>query len=204
MIESNVLRALGVSAENTDKYLPWLNMTMIRNDIDTPVRQAMFLRQVAHESGNLRAVTENLNYSVQGLRSTFRKYFPNDEIAAQYARQPEKIANRVYANRMGNGDEASGDGWKYRGRGLIQLTGKNNYTAFSLHADNNALIEPDLVALPELAAESAGWFWVTNGLNKLADTGDVKVVTRRINGGYNGLDDRQNKFDKLLIILDGV
>jgi putative chitinase len=131
----------------------------------------------------------------------FRKYFPDDEIAAQYARQPEKIANRVYANRMGNGDEASGDGWKYRGRGLIQLTGKDNYTAFSLQANNEAIIKPDLVAQPELAAESAGWFWVTNGLNNLADTGDVKAVTRRINGGFNGLDDRQKKYDLLMTIL---
>jgi len=201
MIEASTLRALGVSAENIDKYLPWLNMTMVRNDIESPVRQAMFLSQVAHESGSFRAVVENLNYSVNGLRSVFRKYFPDDEIAAQYARQPEKIANRVYANRMGNGDEASGDGWKYRGRGLIQLTGKDNYTAFSLQANNEAIIKPDLVAQPELAAESAGWFWVTNGLNRLADTGDVKAVTRRINGGFNGLDDRQKKYDLLMTIL---
>jgi putative chitinase len=201
MIEASTLRALGVSTDNIDKYLPWLNMTMIRNDIDTPVRQAMFLSQLAHESGSFRAVEENLNYSVQGLRSVFRKYFPDDEIAAQYARQPEKIANRVYANRMGNGDEASGDGWKFRGRGLIQLTGKDNYTAFSLQANNEAIIKPELVAQPELAAESAGWFWLINGLNKLADTGDVKTVTRRINGGFNGLADREAKYNKLMTLL---
>jgi len=201
MIEASTLRALGVSTDNIDKYLPWLNMTMIRNDIDTPVRQAMFLSQLAHESGSFRAVEENLNYSVQGLRSVFRKYFPDDEIAAQYARQPEKIANRVYANRMGNGDEASGDGWKFRGRGLIQLTGKDNYTAFSLQANNEAIIKPELVAQPELAAESAGWFWLINGLNKLADTGDVKAVTRRINGGFNGLADREAKYNKLMTLL---
>jgi putative chitinase len=204
MIETNVLRALGVSPENIDKYLPWLNMTMIRNKIDTPVRQAMFLSQLAHESGNFRFVEENLNYSVQGLRSVFRKYFPNDEIAAQYARQPEKIANRVYANRMGNGDEASGDGWKYRGRGLVQLTGKNNYADFSLQANNNALHEPELVAQPELAAESAGWFWVKNGLNQLSDTRDVRAVRRRVNGGFNGLEDCQNKYDKLIVMLGGL
>ena len=201
MIEASTLRTLGVAAENIDKYLPWLNMTMVRNDINTPVRQAMFLSQVAHESGNMRTVVENLNYSVQGLRSVFSKYFPNDEIAAQYARQPEKIANRVYANRMGNGDEASGDGWKYRGRGLIQLTGKNNYVSFSMQADNNALLEPQLVAEPELAADSAGWFWSTNQLNQLADTGDVRAVTRRINGGFNGLADREAKYNKLIIVL---
>ena len=204
MIEASTLRSIGVSSKNADKYLPWLNMTMLKYDINTPVRQAMFLSQIAHESGNFRAVQENLNYSVNGLRSVFGKYFPDDEIAAQYARQPERIANRVYANRMGNGEESSGDGWKYRGRGLIQLTGKNNYTSFSLAADNNALLEPDLVAEPELAVESGGWFWGTNNLNRLADTGDVRVVTKRINGGYNGLTDRSAKFGKLMIILGDV
>ena len=177
---------------------------MLKYDINTLVRHAMFLSHIAHESGNFCHVSENLNYSVNGLRSVFGKYFLDDEIAAQYARQPEKIANRVYANRMGNGEESSGDGWKYRGRGLIQLTGKNNYTAFSLAADNNALLEPDLVAAPELAVESGGWFWGTNNLNRLADTGDVRVVTRRINGGYNGLTDREAKFGKLMVILGDV
>ncbi len=201
MIEASVLKTLGVSTDNIDKYLPWLNMTMLKYDINTPVRQAMFLSQIAHESGNFCHVSENLNYSVNGLRSVFGKYFPNDNLAAEYARKPEKIANRVYANRMGNAEESSGDGWKYRGRGLIQLTGKNNYTAFSLAADNNALLEPELVSEPELAVQSAGWFWDTNGLNALADTGDVRVVTKRINGGYNGLTDRSAKFGKLMIIL---
>jgi len=204
MIEASTLRSIGVSSENADKYLPWLNMTMLKYDINTPVRQAMFLSQLAHESGNFRAVQENLNYSVSGLRSVFGKYFPDDEIAAQYARQPERIANRVYANRMGNGEESSGDGWRFLGRGLLQLTGKNNYTAFSLAADNNALLEPDLVAAPELAVESGGWFWATNGLNILADKGDVKRVTRKVNGGYNGLTDREAKFGKLMIILGDV
>ena len=204
MIEASTLRALGVSAENIDKYLPWLNMTLIKYDIETPVRQAMFLSQLAHESGNFRFVKENFNYSINGLRAVFHKYFPDDNIASKYARQPEKIANRVYANRMGNGDEASGDGWKYRGRGLIQLTGKTNYAVFSLNADNNALLEPDLVSEPELAVTSAGWFWDTNGLNKLSDTGDVRAVTQRINGGFNGLVDREAKYNKLITILSGV
>ena len=204
MIDRPELVALGATTENADKYLPWLNMTMIKYDIETPVRQAMFLSQLAHESGSFRFVQENLNYSVEALRRVFKKYFPDDDIAALYARQPEKIANRVYANRMGNGDESSGDGWKYRGRGLIQLTGKNNYTAFSLAADNNALLESELVAEPELAVVSAGWFWDTNGLNKLSDTGDVRAVTRRINGGYNGLADREAKYNKLITLLSGV
>jgi len=201
MIEASVLKTLGVSTDNIDKYLPWLNMTMLKYDINTLVRQAMFLSQIAHESGNFCHVSENLNYSVNALRSVFGKYFPNDDLAAEYARKPEKIANRVYANRMGNAEESSGDGWKYRGRGLIQLTGKNNYTTFSLSADNNALLEPELVSEPELAVQSAGWFWSTNNLNRLADTGDVRVVTKRINGGYNGLTDRSAKFGKLMIIL---
>jgi putative chitinase len=201
MIDSHVLLSLGVSSADADKYLPFINMTMIKREINTPVRQAMFLSQLAHESGNFRFVVENLNYSADALRRVFGKYFTTDELANQYARQPERIANRVYASRMGNGDEASGEGWKYRGRGLIQLTGKDNYAAFSMQADNNALVEPDLVAQPELAVDSAGWFWTTNRLNQLADTGDVKAVTRRINGGFNGLADREAKYSKLMALL---
>ena len=204
MIARNVLMSIGTPAERADKWVPWLNMTMLTYEITTPQRQAMFLAQLAHESGSFRFVEENLNYSVEALQRVFKKYFPTDELALMYARQPEKIANRVYANRMGNGEESSGDGWKYRGRGLIQLTGLNNYTAFSLAADNNALINPDSVAEPELAAMSAGWFWDTNGLNKLSDTGDVRAVTRRINGGFNGLADREAKYNKLITILSGV
>jgi len=201
MIDRHVLLALGVSSSDADRYLPFLNMTMLKREINTPVRQAMFLSQLAHESGNFRFVVENLNYSADALRRVFGKYFPTEELANQYARQPERIANLVYANRMGNGDEASGDGWKYRGRGLIQLTGKNNYASFSMQADNNALIEPELVAEPELAVESGGWFWSTNRLNQLSDTGDVKAVTRRINGGFNGLADREAKYNKLINLL---
>ena len=204
MIARNVLMSIGTPAERADKWVPWLNMTMLTYEITTPQRQAMFLAQLAHESGSFRFVEENLNYSVEALQRVFKKYFPTDELALMYARQPEKIANRVYANRMGNGEESSGDGWKYRGRGIIQLTGKDNYAAFSLKANNNALLEPDLVAEPELAAMSAGWFWDTNGLNKLSDTGDVRAVTRRINGGFNGLADREAKYNKLITILTGV
>jgi putative chitinase len=201
MIEVHTLRTLGVSQGNIDKYLPWLNMTMLERGITTPQRQAMFLSQLAHESGNFQFTSENLNYSADALRRVFGKYFPTDAEAQEYARQPERIANRVYANRMGNGDESSGDGWKYRGRGLIQLTGKDNYAAFSLEAKNNALQNPDLVAEPEMAVESAGWFWATNRLNQIADTGDVKAVRRRVNGGFNGLEDCQKKYNKLMEIL---
>lgn len=203
MINAGVLRAIGAPQERADQWVPWLNMTMHKYDINTPRRQAMFLAQLAHESGGFRYTSENLNYSAEGLEKVFKKYFPTRELAEEYARQPEKIANRVYANRMGNGDEASGDGWKYRGRGLIQLTGLNNYASYSMQADNEALIKPDIVAEPEYAADSAGWFWMVNRLNPMADTGDVRAVTRRINGGFNGLADRQEKYNKLIVMLEG-
>lgn len=151
---------------------------------------AMFIAQVGHESAQLNVTEENLNYSERALNSLFKKYFP-DNLAKDYARQPEKIANRIYANRMGNGNEASGDGWKYRGGGLIQLTGKNNYKNFSkFHYYDMSILEkePELVrADKSLALASAFWFWETNNLNSYSD---VEVVTKKINGGLNGLDDR--------------
>ena len=201
MIDTHILTAIGISSVNIDKYLPFVNKTMQDCNIKSPRRQAMFLAQLAHESGNFRYTLENLNYSADALERVFKKYFPTRELAEEYARQPEKIANRVYANRMGNGDEESGDGWKYRGRGLLQLTGLNNYANYAMHHDNEALTKPDIVAEPEYAVDSAGWFWTVNRLNAMADTGDVRAVTRRINGGFNGLEDRQNKYDKLIILL---
>ena len=204
MIGREVLLALGVPQATADQWLPYLNMTMVKYDIMSPVRQAMFLSQLAHESGNFRHVVENLNYSAEALRRVFGRHFPTDAIAQEYARKPERIANRAYANRMGNGDEASGDGWKYRGRGLIQLTGKDNYSRYDAYAKNGALQNPDIVATPEFAADSAGWFWATNRLNQLADTGDVRAVTRRINGGFNGLADREAKYNKLIVMLGDV
>lgn len=203
MINAGVLRTIGASQETADKWVPWLNMTMAKYDINTPRRQAMFLAQLAHESGGFRYTSENLNYSAEGLEKVFKKYFPTRELAEEYARKPEKIANRVYANRMGNGDEASGDGWRHRGRGLLQLTGLNNYASYSMQADNEALIKPDIVSAPEYAADSAGWFWMVNRLNAMADTGDVRAVTRRINGGFNGLADRQEKYNTLIVVLEG-
>lgn len=202
MIDEKVLSGIGVSPDDTAKWVPPLNMTMLKYNMDTPQRQAMFLAQCAHESGNFKFVVENLNYSTEALMRVFRKYFPNEDLAQAYARQPERIANYVYADRMGNGDWKSGDGWRFRGRGLIQLTGRNNYALFSMHAENDALMNPDIVATPEYAAESAGWFWNTNRLNRLADTGDVRAVTRRVNGGFNGLADRQLKYDKILALLE--
>ena len=158
------------------------------------------MAQVGHESGGLRFTVENLNYRADALTRVWPSRFPLG-IAESYAMQPERIANRAYCDRMGNGNEASGDGWKYRGRGLIQLTGADNYADFSLSADNEALSDPDSVAEPELAALSAGWFWSRNGLNALADAKDIVGMTRRINGGTNGLDDRQMRYSRLISVL---
>lgn len=181
-----------------DKWADALNSTCERFDINTSLRIAGFLSQIAHESNEFRATTEDLHYRAETLMRLWPTRFPNLDMAKAYAMQPEKIANRAYCDRMGNGDERSGDGWKYRGRGLIQLTGKDNYAAFSMACDNEALTKPDLVAEPDLAAESAGWFWNTRRLNTYADSGDVEGMTRRINGGTNGLEDRQTKYDKLM------
>ncbi len=163
-------------------------------------RAAHFFAQTAHESGGFKAFSENLNYGAKGLTGIFRKYFPTDALARQYERQPMKIANRVYANRMGNGDEASGDGWKFRGRGALQLTGKSNYQAFADYIGRPDVMDnPDLVA-GELCFESALWFFDRNKLWSICDQGinDAAIVqlTKRINGGTHGLDDRRIKTKK--------
>ncbi len=159
-----------------------------------PKRVAGFLAQLAHESGGFNATIENLNYSKEGLRKTFPKYFPTDELAAQYARKPEKIANRVYANRMKNGDENSGDGFKFRGRGLIQLTGKDNYTRFAEALDMDIDSTIAYLETPNGAVASAGWFWDNNKLNQFCDRDDFITLTKRINGGTIGLADRQHHY----------
>lgn len=159
-----------------------------------PKRIAGFLAQIAHESGGFNAVVENLNYSKEGLRKIFSKYFPTDELAAQYARKPEKIANRVYANRMKNGDEASGDGFKFRGRGLIQLTGRDNYTRFAAALDMDIDSTIAYLETPNGAVASAGWFWDNNKLNQFCDRDDFITLTKRINGGTIGLADRQHHY----------
>lgn len=167
--------------------------------INTPLRLAHFLAQCAHESNNFKATVENLNYSAKSLRAVFGKYFPDDATAKAYERKPEKIANIVYANRMGNDDK--GDGWKYKGRGYIQLTGKNNYAAFDRMVPEDILANPDLVAT-KYPLLSAAWFWNSKNLNTLADNGKsdavVTQMTKKINGGAIGLDDRLAKF-KLFI-----
>lgn len=166
--------------------------------ITNPLRMAHFMAQCAHESGNFTLVKENLNYSAKGLLGTFKKYFPTEALALQYERKPEKIANKVYANRMGNGDEASGDGFRFRGRGFIQLTGKDNYKAFSDFIGEDCVSNSDLVATKYPLA-SAAFFFNKNGLWSICDKGatsDVVLsVTKRVNGGTIGLSDRQKHFD---------
>ena len=166
--------------------------------IDGPLRLSHFLSQCAHESGNFKFLKENLNYSADGLRKIFPKYFPTIEAANKYARQPEKIANKVYGSRMGNGDEASGDGFKFRGRGYIQLTGKDNYAAFDKFVDDDIMTDPDLVAT-KYPLTSAAFFFHKNNLWSVCDKGHgddtVLAVTKRVNGGTHGLADRQDKFD---------
>jgi putative chitinase len=168
--------------------------------IDTPVRMAAFLAQCAHESGDFKFIKENLNYRAPSLRKTFGKYFPTDEIAQQYANKPEKIANRVYANRMGNGPEESGDGYRYCGRGLIQLTGKENYFWFAASLQITPEEASEYMETFEGAAQSACWFWETNNLNQWADAKDILTLTKRINGGTIGLDDRKRHFEHALHI----
>jgi putative chitinase len=165
--------------------------------IDTPLRLSHFLAQCAHESANFKATVENLNYSKEGLMKVFKKYFPNETLAKQYERKPNAIANRVYANRMGNGDENSNQGATFKGRGYIQLTGKDNYSAFDKFVDEDILSNPDLVAT-KYPLLSAAWFWNSRNLNALADKGatyaDVTAITKRVNGGTHGLADRISKF----------
>ena len=168
---------------------------------DNPVRIAGFLSQTAHESGGFNLIKENLNYSSDGLRKTFGKYFPDEATAKQYARQPEKIANRVYANRMKNGPESSGDGWHFCGRGLIQLTGRENYTKLSEALEMSLDETVDYLGTPAGAVASAGWFWDNNKLNSYCDRDDFIGLTKRINGGTNGLEDRQHIYEVALNML---
>ena len=190
-----------VKNPHTDHWYAALEQLLDDYEINTPQRVAAFVAQCAHESGNFVFIKENLNYKAASLMKTFSKYFPTADIAAQYANKPERIANRVYANRMGNGDEASGDGWRYCGRGLIQLTGKDNYTFFAGSMDIPVEEAAEYLATFEGAAQSACWFWETNNLNRYADSGDIKGLTRAINGGYIGLEDRISHYEHALHVM---
>lgn len=175
-------------------------------EINTPRRMAAFIAQCAHESASFTALVENLNYRWQTLRKLFPKYFPSDELAQDYASRANKqeaIANRIYASRMGNGDEASGDGYRYRGRGLIQLTGKSNYTWFAASLEITPEAATEYLGTFEGAAQSACWFWETNKLNQWADAEDILTLTKRINGGTIGLEDRIKHYKHAMHVLGG-
>lgn len=191
------LLKVGVRPTNVSLYRAALDSAMTKSNIGTKNRKAMFLAQVLHESNMLSTVTENLNYSEKGLLAVFGRYFNSSNVRS-YARNPQKIANRVYASRMGNGNEASGDGWKFRGRGLIQLTGKENYINCGKSIGVDLVAKPDHLATPAGAAASAAWFWNMRGLNKSADAGDIRTNTKLINGGFKGLDHRTSLYQKLL------
>lgn len=170
-------------------------------DINTPQRIAMFVAQCAHESGNFRILKENLNYRAESLMKVWPRHFPSLDVAKQYAHNQEAIANKAYANRMGNGPEESGDGWRYCGRGLIQLTGKINYQNFAMSIDTPVEEIPAYLATFEGAVQSACWFWEANNLNQWSDQGDVLTVTKKINGGTIGLADRQKHYQHALHVL---
>lgn len=187
-----------------DKVLEQLPDTIAKFELNTPTRLAHFLAQAGHESGGFRLTKENLNYSAKGLMGIFKKYFPTEAKANEYARKPEKIANLVYGNRMGNGPESSGDGAKFCGRGYIQLTGKDNYTAFGKAINEDLSVDPTSVA-GKYAMLSAGWFFHKNGLHKIADLGAtdevVTKITKRVNGGTIGLADRIKHFKEYYNLL---
>lgn len=178
-----------------DQWCDALNKILPDYEINTPQREAAFLSQCAHESAGFTALQENLNYRAESLMRVWPKHFPTMEIANQYAYHPEQIANRAYANRMGNGDEASGDGWKFRGRGLIQLTGRANYTAFGTTVNMTPDQVIEYVQTFDGAVQTACWFWNTNNLNQYADVNNIQTITQRINGGLNGLDDRIARYN---------
>jgi putative chitinase len=170
-------------------------------DINTPQRVAAFIAQCAHESGSFVFLKENLNYKAESLCKVWPRLFPNLDVARQYAMQPEKIANRAYGGRMGNGPEETGDGWKFCGRGLIQLTGRSNYQAFADSIETDIEDLPEYLATFEGAVQSACWFWESNNLNVQADAGDIKLMTKKINGGYLGLEDRIKHYEHALHVL---
>jgi putative chitinase len=194
MLEAQLL-ALGIEG----KWFEPLQETFEKYQINTPKRQACFIGQCMHESGGFKFLRENLNYSAKALMATWPSRFPDMDMAEKFARQPEMIANKVYSGRMGNTED--GDGAKFIGRGLIQLTGKDNYRAFGEAIGEDLVANPQLVEQPRYAALSAGWFWNKRGLNALADVMDVETMSRRINGGTIGMADRIAKINKVLDVL---
>lgn len=201
MITLTLLQTINSKTRSSvlEKYVDPLNDVCDYYEIThTPQRLAAFLAQISHESGGFNFVVENLNYGAKGLMTTFKKYFPTEELAKQYERKPQMIANRVYANRMSNGDESSGDGFKFRGRGLIQLTGRHNYTKFAEALEISLDECVEYMETPAGACSSAGWFWDNNNLNRFCDNNDFIGLTKRINGGTIGLADRQHHYEVAL------
>ncbi|MBL8698964.1 MAG: hypothetical protein JNK67_11365 [Alphaproteobacteria bacterium] len=199
LTRAQLLAFMPNSANVADRFVRPLNEAMERYSINTPARQAAFLAQLAHESAELRRTQENLNYSWERLRKVFPRFFRTDAEAQSYDRQPERIANRVYANRMLNGDETSGDGWRYRGRGPIQVTGRENYRKCGQALGMNLESDPDRMLDPTVGCLAAAWFWHSRGLNSLADADDengFREITRRINGGFTGLVERIGFWEK--------
>jgi len=186
-----------------DQWHKALSQLLPDYEINTPERIAAFIAQCAHESGGFLFLTENLNYKAESLLKVFPKYFKDMATAKAYEKKPEKIANRIYADRMGNGNEASGDGFKYRGRGLIQLTGKTNYTWFAASLEITPEDAAEYTQTFEGAAQSACWFWETNKINAFADKNDIVGMTKRINGGTIGLEDRKKHYEHALHVLGG-
>lgn len=183
--------------DRLQRYIEPLRQTLVSYNINTPLRICHFLAQIGHERSQLRHIEENLNYSAERLREVFGKYIKTDQQANEYANQAEKIASLVYGNRMGNGAESSRDGWRYRGRGFIQLTGKYNYQRLSAALDKDLVTNPDqLTADPLLCMQSAGWYWHDHQLNQLADANDIEGITKRINGGLHGLKDRKALYQR--------
>ena len=191
MVNSEQLAKLHIGPQWADA----LNATFERFNIATPVQKASFIGQCGHECGQFKVLEENLNYRAETLMKLWSKRFPTLEVANQYARNPKKIANMVYSNRMGNRDEASGDGYRFRGRGCIQLTGHANYFHAGQACGVDFVMEPDLVATPQYAAMTAGWFWNTHNLNQYADARNFVLMTKKINGGTIGLNDRIKHID---------
>ena len=197
MVTSEQLKKLHIG----EQWVDALNATFQRFNIDTPIRQASFIGQCGHECGNFKVLEENLNYRAETLMKLWKTRFPTLDVANEYSRNPKKIANKVYASRMGNRDESSGDGYRFRGRGCIQLTGHANYFHAGKACGVDFVMEPDLVATPQYAAMTAGWFWDTHKLNQFADVRDFKTMTKKINGGFIGLDDRIKHIEHAMQVL---
>jgi putative chitinase len=195
------LVAAGIKPEVAQRWVQPVQAACAEFDISTPKRVAAFLAQTAHESGGFVWLSENLNYSAEALMKIWPKRFPTIEFARRFHRQPELIANAVYASRMGNGGPETGDGWRYRGRGLKQLTGKDNYTRCGRTLNVDLVGDPDLLLRPGLAARSAGWFWSSSNCGPLADDGQFELLTKRINGGLIGLKDRKERYAKTMASL---